>query len=145
MNRDINPVWEPILKVLTVFVTFVTISSCFHARAQVETVTITPSLISTITSWIYTHWDTILQVLAIWSFIATVINRKWPQPSAPPWKVFLHTVLIDWPAVLPSLNGKTILGKKFSLPYINLSKPVEETSAPVEEQTKPTEEKKPEA
>ena len=63
----------------------------------------------------------------LYILFATVANKAWPKPAAPPWKVRLHFVFVDWPAALPSrsMDGKGIvlelLGVRVTLPLLSWS------------------------
>lgn len=74
-------------------------------------------------TWLQLHWASIAFALGVWAFLASILNRVWPRPAAPRWKVLLHEILIDWPAMLPTVDMRGIFGLPVNVPFITLSKP----------------------
>jgi len=87
--------------------------------------------------WLTQNWINIAIMLGIWASIATALNRSiWPKPlptdNVAPWKRLLHTLLIDLPAFLPSINFKGLFGLPVNVPFLSVSQPV-----PIGETPKP--------
>lgn len=76
---------------------------------------------SFLTSLIAAHGSQIGWALGIYAMVATIINRVWARPAAPPWLKVLHTVLIDYPAGLPSYGAKGLFGLPITIPYLTIS------------------------
>ena len=72
-------------------------------------------------AYISAHWINIAAFLGVWAAIATALNRTWPKPTGPAWKVALHIIFIDLPAFLPTVNMKGMFGLPINIPYITLS------------------------
>lgn len=75
--------------------------------------------------FIQANWQMIAYILGGWALVAGIINKSvWPKPAAPPASkvvVVLHAMLIDGPALLPSLNMKGWFGLPFNVPFLSLS------------------------
>lgn len=79
------------------------------------------------------HWQAILWVLGVWMAVGNAAAQKWPIPpkDAPLWKRAAHFLLVNLPALGSRLQGKTIYGFRFAIPFISFTlRPGEEPPVP---------------
>lgn len=77
-------------------------------------------MLHTLFAAVAAHWQTLMVVMGVWIAVATRIALMWPKPaSSAKWYIrAAHFAFVDLPALAASLNGKTWMGLRFSIPFI---------------------------
>ena len=66
------------------------------------------------------HWHALMVAMGCWIAVATFLATRWPKPAkdAKWYARAAHFAFVDLPALAATLNGKTWMGLKFSIPFI---------------------------
>lgn len=83
---------------------------------------------------LHAHALLICSVIGVSVVFAYVAAKFWPipPPTAPKWKRVLHFIFVNWPLVGSSLNGRTVLGLPFSIPFLTWTRYVDQAAEAVE-------------
>lgn len=87
----------------------------------------------TLDTFLHAHWQAILTVLGVWFAIGNTLAKRWPMPpaTAPSWKRVAHFLLVNLPVMGRALEGRTIWGFTFSIPFLAWTlRPDDEATAP---------------
>lgn len=95
---------------------------------------------SALTPFLHTHWQAALYFLGAWFAIGNAVGTKWPIPptSAPAWKRAAHFLLVNIPAYGRKLQGRTIYGFTFAIPFLSFTVRPDDTTGALPPPSRPT-------